>query len=149
MGIGKSSMTLVFTLLAALLLASQSFAQQDVIEKRQKLMKANSADAKALKAAVESKDYATIEAKAKEIVGQAGQIVSLFPKGSTQGETRAMASIWEKSDEFAKDAKSLSAAASGLAEAAKSKNDDAIAQNAKALNAACNSCHKTFRAPKK
>ena len=128
--------------------ATQVFAQADVIEKRVKLMKSNSADNKAIKAAVESKDYATVEAKAKDIMGHADQIVSLFPKGSTEGETRAMAAIWEKPEEFAKDAKSLSAAASALAAAAKAKDDDAIEKNAKAVNSACGSCHKAFRAPK-
>src|SRR5688572_21388543 len=40
-------------------LSCQVFAQADVIEKRQQAMKGNSADVKAIKAAVESKDYAT------------------------------------------------------------------------------------------
>jgi hypothetical protein len=35
------------------------FAPEDVIEKRQKLMKSNGAAAKALKKAVDEKDYAT------------------------------------------------------------------------------------------
>ena len=88
--------------------STQAFAQADVIEKRQKAMKANSADAKAIKAAVEAKDYATVEAKAKDIMGTADKIPSLFPKGSTKGKTKAKAEIWESSDEFAKDAKALS-----------------------------------------
>ena len=37
---------------AVVLISAQLFAQADVIEKRQKLMKSNSADAKAIKAAV-------------------------------------------------------------------------------------------------
>lgn len=126
----------------------QVFAQQDVIEKRQKAMKSNSADVKAIKAAVESKDYATIETKAKDIMGTAEKIPSLFPKGSDKGKTKATAAIWEKSDEFAKDAKNLSKASSELAAAAKSKDDAAIATKVKAVGEACAACHKEFRADK-
>jgi cytochrome c556 len=128
-----------------LLVSSHVFAQAD---KRQALMKSNSANAKAIKAAVEAKDYATIETKAKEIMGNADKIVGLFPKGSDTGKTKATPAIWDKPDEFAKDAKSLSKAASELANAAKAKDDAAIAVKVKALGNACNTCHKAFRADK-
>ena len=131
--------------LITLLVSSHVFAQA---EKRQALMKNNSADAKAIKAAVEAKDYATIETKAREIMGNAEKIVSLFPKGSDTGKTKATAAIWEKSDEFAKDAKTLEKAAGELAAAAKAKNDAEIGVKVKALGNACASCHKTFRAEK-
>ena len=129
-----------------LLVSSHVFAQADVIEKRQKLMKSNSADAKAIKAAVKDKDYATIETKAKEIMGNADHIVGLFPKGSTKGKTKATAAIWDKHDTFAKDAKNLEKAASELAAAAKAKNDAEVAVKVKAVGEACSSCHKAFRA---
>jgi cytochrome c556 len=135
--------------LTTLLMSSQLFAQADVIEKRQKAMKeGNSADAKAIKAAVESKDYATIEMKAKDIMGTAEKIPSLFPKGSTTGKTKAKAEIWEKEDQFRKNAKNLGKAASELADAAKSKDDAAIGVKVKALSEACGNCHKEFRAEK-
>jgi len=133
---------------AALLLSSQVFAQADVIEKRQQAMKSNSADAKAIKAAVESKDYATIETKARDIMGTAEKIPALFPKGSTTGKTKATAFIWEKSDDFAKAAKNLGKAAGELAAAAKAKDDAEIGVKVKALGDACGSCHKAFRAEK-
>jgi cytochrome c556 len=128
-----------------LLVSSHVFAQAD---KRQALMKSNSADAKAIKAAVEAKDYATVEVKARDIAGNAGKIVGLFPKGSDTGKTKATAAIWDKPDDFAKNAKSLSKAASELADAAKAKDDAAIAVKVKALGDVCGNCHKTFRAEK-
>jgi cytochrome c556 len=134
--------------LTTLMVSSQLFAQADVIEKRQKAMKGNSADAKAIKAAVESKDYATIEMKAKDIMGTAEKIPSLFPKGSTTGKTKAKPEIWEKEDEFAKNAKNLGKAANELADAAKSKDDAAVGVKVKALGEACGNCHKAFRAEK-
>ena len=132
----------------ALAVSTQVFAQADVIQKRQDAMKGNSAAAKAIKGAVETKDYATVEAKAKDIGGTADKIVSLFPKGSTTGKTKAKPEIWEKPDEFSKAAKNLGKAASELASAAKAGNADDVDVKVKALGEACNSCHKQFRAEK-
>ncbi len=128
--------------------ATQGYAQSEVIEKRQKLMKAQSADAKAIKAAVEAKDYATVETKAKDLMGTSEQIVSAFPKGSTNGKTKAKPEIWEKSDQFAKNAKNLHQAATDLAAAAKAGNDAEVGVKVKALGAVCSSCHKEFRGEK-
>ena len=135
-------------LLAAALFSTDAFAQSDVIEKRQAAMKNNSADVKAIKAAVESKDYATIETKAKDIMGTAEKIPSLFPKGSTKGKTKAKAEIWEHNDDFVKHAKTLGKSAGELAAAAKAKNDAEVGVKVKALGDTCSSCHKQFRAEK-
>ena len=143
----KSIIAGLFILLTASV-SSQVLAQEDVIEKRQKAMKSNSADVKAIKGAVESKDYATIETKAKDIMGTADKIPSLFPKNSDKGKTKATAAIWEKSDEFAKHAKNLSKASGELASAAKSQDEAAVGTKFKALGETCNSCHKEFRADK-
>jgi len=131
-----------------LVASAQVFAQADVIEQRQKLMKSQSAAAKAIKGAVKTKDYATIEAKAKDLMGTADRIVSLFPKGSDTGKTKATPAIWEKSDDFSKQAKSLGKSAGELAAAAKAGNDAEIGVKVKALGETCSSCHKQFRAAK-
>ena len=131
-----------------LALSTQVFAQADVIQKRQDLMKSNGAAAKAIKAAVESKDFATVETKAKDISGNAEKIVSAFPKGSTTGKTKAKPEIWEKQDDFAKNAKNLGKAANELASAAKAGNEGDVAVKVKAVGEACNTCHKEFRAEK-
>ena len=125
--------------------ANHAFAQ---VEKRQSLMKNNSEAAKAIKGAVEAKDYATVEAKAKDIMGNSEKIVAAFPKGSDTGKTKAKPEIWEKSDDFSKAAKNLSKASSDLASAAKAGNDADVGVKVKALGEACNSCHKQFRAEK-
>jgi cytochrome c556 len=131
-----------------LIVSAQVFAQADVIQKRQDLMKSNGAAAKAIKAAVEAKDYATVETKAKDINGNAEKIVSAFPAGSTTGKTKATPAIWEKSDDFAKAAKNLGKAAGELAAAAKSGDDTAVNTKMKAVGDACAACHKQFRAEK-
>ena len=144
----RKILTGAFFGILALAVSTQVFAQADVIQKRQDAMKGNSAAAKAIKGAVETKDYATVEAKAKDIMGTADKIVSLFPKGSTTGKTKAKPEIWEKPDEFSKAAKNLSKSADELASAAKAGNADDVDVKVKALGEACNSCHKQFRAEK-
>ncbi len=131
-----------------LIVSAQVFAQADVIQKRQDLMKSNGAAAKAIKAAVEAKDYATVETKAKDINGNAEKIVSAFPAGSTTGKTKATPAIWEKSDDFAKAAKNLGKTAGELAAAAKFGDDAAVNTKMKAVGDACAACHKQFRAEK-
>ena len=125
--------------------STQVFAQ---VDKRQSLMKNNSENAKAVKAANEAKDYATVEAKARDIMGNAEKIVSFFPKGSETGKTKAKPEIWEKSEDFGKAAKNLGKAAGDLASAAKAGNADDVGVKVKAMGDACGACHKQFRAEK-
>ena len=139
----------VFLVIGMLVLAPQLFAQEDVIEKRQKLMKSNGAAAKAIKGAIESKDYATIETKAKDIGNNMDKVNDLFPKGSTSDKSRALPAIWEKWDEFSKNPAKVKKAASDVAEAAKAKDDGALSAKVKALGEACGGCHKNFRAEEK
>ncbi|HEY1266641.1 MAG TPA: cytochrome c [Candidatus Binatia bacterium] len=139
----------MFLMVAVVLIAPQAFAQQDVIEKRQKLMKGNGADAKAIKGALESKDYATIETKAKDIGNNMDKVVDLFPKGSTSDKSRALPAIWEKWDDFSKHPGQVKKAANDVAAAAKAKDDAALPAKVKALGDACGSCHKNFRAEEK
>jgi cytochrome c556 len=139
----------LFLTLAVVLIVPQAFAQQDVIEKRQKLMKGNGADAKAIKGALESKDYATIETKAKDIGNNMDKVNDLFPKGSTSDKSRALPAIWEKWDDFSKHPGQVKKAANAVADAAKAKDDAALPAKVKALGDACGSCHKNFRAEEK
>jgi cytochrome c556 len=135
-------------LLGSLFFVSQLFAQADVIEKRQQLMKGQSAAVKAIKGAVETKDFAMVETKAKDLVGSSDQIPGLFPKGSTKGKTKATAAIWDKRDEFEGYAKSLGKAAGELGAAAKNKDEAAVEAKVKSVGEVCGSCHKAFRADK-
>ncbi len=139
----------VFLTLAVVLIAPHAFAQQDVIEKRQKLMKGNGADAKAIKGALESKDYATIETKAKDIGNNMDKVNDLFPKGSTSDKSRALPAIWEKWDDFSKHPAKVKKAANDVADAAKAKDDAALPAKVKALGEACGACHKNYRAEEK
>ena len=133
----------------SLFISSQVFAQSEVIETRQKLMKSNGAAAKAMKKAIEEKDYATVELKAKDIAGNMDKVVDLFPKGSTSDKSKALPVIWEKWDEFSKNPGKVKTAAEDLAKAAAAKDDAAVGAKFKVLGSACANCHKTFRAEDK
>lgn len=133
---------------SSLFISSQLFAQDDVLEKRQKLMKGQSAASKAIKNAAKDKDYATIETKAKDLAGSAGKIADLFPKGSTKGKTKAKADIWDKWDDFGKAASKLGKAAGDLASAAAAKDEAKVEAGVKAVSGSCSGCHKAFRGEK-
>jgi cytochrome c556 len=112
-------------------------------------MKDNNAAVKAIKEAVEAKDYATIEIKAREINSGLEKAADLFPKGSISEKSRAHPDIWEKPDEFKKRLTNARKAAEALSKAAAAKNDDEVNVQVKALGntkeGACGECHKVFR----
>jgi cytochrome c556 len=140
----------LFALLSLFYMSAELFAQDDVIDKRKSLMKANNADVKAIGKAAEEKDYATVEAKAKEIMGNMDKVVDLFPKGSISEKSRAHPDIWEKTDEFKKNATKVRQAAEALSKAAAAKNEAEVNVKVKELGnvreGACGNCHKAFRA---
>ena len=135
--------------LGGLLVSTQIFAQEDVISKRKALMNSNSKDAKAIAEAAKEKDYATIETKAKEIMGNLDAAASLFPKGSTSEKSRAHPDIWVKNDEFKNKLANAQKAAEALTKAAAAKNEADVNVKVKELGnpreGACGDCHKTFR----
>lgn len=137
-----------FFALLSFFISAELFGQADMAEKRQKLMKDNGAAAKAIKAAAETKDYATLEAKAKEIINNGDKVLDLFAKGNTAEKTKAKAEIWERWDEFSNNPRKVKKAANELAHAARAKDDEAITIKVKTLGEACASCHAAFRAEK-
>jgi cytochrome c556 len=140
---------IVISILTGLSLSSSLFAQEDVISKRKALMSSNSKDAKAIESAAKEKDYATIETKAKEIMGNMDTVFSLFPKGSTSEKSRAHPDIWAKPDEFKSRAANARKAAEALSKAAAAKNEADVNTKVKELGnpreGACGACHKVFR----
>jgi cytochrome c556 len=135
--------------LVSVLISTQVFAQEDVISKRKSLMSSNSKDAKAIENAAKEKDYATVELKAKEIMGNLDAAASLFPKGSTSEKSRAHPDIWVKTDEFKNSLGNARKAAEALSKAAAAKNEAEVNVKVKELgnprDGACGECHKLFR----
>ncbi len=133
----------------SLFVSSQIFSQEDDIKKRKGIMKSNNKAGKAIKAAVKEGDFATVEQNAKKIVANAGNLVALFPEGSTAKNSRAKAEIWQEWDDFKAKVNDLKDAAGKLANAANAKDSEQVQVQNKAVGAACSGCHKRYRARKK
>jgi cytochrome c556 len=149
--------SLLFTLglyaLISILVSTQPFAQEDVVAKRKAFMRENYDAWKAIKRAVEQKDYRTIELKAKDIMGYMDQTLDYFPKGSISEKSRAKAEIWDKWDEFSKTPIKVKDVANALAQAAVAKDEAKVQVQSNALigpvgspyrGGACYECHKSY-----
>jgi cytochrome c556 len=143
----KWFIALIFLVVSPVLMPSLGLTQ-DVVEKRLKLMENNFDALKAIRAAEKEKDYSTLQVKAKEIVGNMGRVLDLFPKGSTSDKSFASPTIWDKWDEFGKSASKTKAAAEELVSAAAAKDDAKVKVQVKAIggmtSGACGGCHLSF-----
>ena len=94
-------------------------------------------------------DIAVIQAAARTIDTLAPQVPSWFPPGTGKDvvpKSAALPVIWQKPDEFRKDAAGLAAAAHNFNLAAQSGKLDAVRAAYSALGQACKTCHETFKA---
>lgn len=141
----------LFVFLSAFI-SSQLFAQEEIVKKRKDFMNGNYDRVKEIKKAVAEKDYATVETKAKEIMGRMDKALDHFPKGSLTEKSRAKAEIWDKWDGFSKIPLKVKSVAAGLSKAAAAKDEAQVEAQFKALGespfraGACFECHKDFRA---
>ncbi len=145
-------LTIAIGFLFVLSLTSQLSAQEDATKKRIAFMRENYDSAKAIKKAIEEKDYAAVELKAKDIMGRMDKTLDYFPKGSIGEKSRAKAEIWDKWDEFSKIPVKVKDVANSLAKAAAAKDEAGVQAQFKALTpegspyraGACYECHKSF-----
>jgi len=82
------------------------------------------------------------------INGKATRLPGLFPAGTGPEagvKTGAKPEIWQKWDEFQKDAGTFDAAVHALDAAAQSGDVAAVRKAAQGLGEACKTCHETFR----
>lgn len=93
-------------------------------------------------------DFALIAAKATEINTAAGKIEGIFPKGTSVDDgykTEALATIWEKPEEFKAAGQKLIDESAKLAALAGEGDKAAVAAQAMAMGGACKGCHDKFR----
>lgn len=93
-------------------------------------------------------DTSIIQRAGTTIAMDAHRIPDLFPKGSTDPNSRALPKIWENWDEFVKLAKQLEDQAQKISAAAGAEDDEDLKGKAKKMFATCKSCHDQFRKPK-
>lgn len=139
-----------FLLLGLALLLPPAIAYaQSVIEKRTQIMEDTLESAKAIRAAAKQKDYATVEAQAKQIADNLSPgLLKLFPKGSLSEKSEAHPDIWVKWDEFGKTLEKTRSVAQALQTAAAAKDESEVNTQVKALggmtSGACGECHLSF-----
>lgn len=142
-----------FAMTAALLAsASVVFARLDEdklpagpIRDRHQLMEGIGKSSKIIGTALKSGKLDPVADAASKIQADAGKVVALFPKGSTDPNSRAKDEIWTHWDKFEAINKEFEAKAGELAAAAKSGGD--VPAAADAMFAKCKACHDDFRKP--
>lgn len=93
-------------------------------------------------------DLSAVEAAARDINDRAKEIRKHFPEGSGRDsgwDTEALATIWEKPEEFAAAQERLIEESATMAELAASGDAEATAAHIKEVGASCKNCHDTFR----
>jgi cytochrome c556 len=141
-------------LLAALSLGS-AMAQdkRDIIRERQALMKRQAEDLKAIQGYVSGDiDRATAIAKVNELLTLPGNIVALFPPGTSLAEfpdeTHAKPEIWQQADRFKEVPLALQRAEEKLAATLKNGSKQDVVDTLDAVGrSGCGACHTYFRAP--
>ncbi|MDP9102560.1 MAG: cytochrome c [Pseudomonadota bacterium] len=96
-----------------------------------------------------TQDMAVIQANAKTIDMLAAQVPTWFPAGTGRDvvpKSEALPAVWQKPDEFKKDAANFATAAHAFNTAAQSGNAEAVRSGIPALGGACKACHEVFRA---
>jgi cytochrome c556 len=122
-----------------------------VIKDRREHMKAQGADAAAIKKFIEgATDQADATKSAEDLVKRAQGIPDLFPKGTSmaefEGKTGAKPAIWNDWDKFLAAQKAFLAGAQKLEAAVKSGNKDAISTEwSDVTKNGCGGCHTPFR----
>lgn len=143
---------LVAASLAAAITAGVAWAQQNPIEARQKLMKANGREATLVTKMVKGElpyDAKKVNAAFDQWEKTAKEFGALFPENSkTGGDTRALPKIWEDKAEFKKDLANFGK--NVAAQRAKAtKNVAGLKQAMAVIGHDCNDCHEDFRRPEK
>ena len=87
-----------------------------------------------------------LEEHAKAVAGSMSSIHDIFPAGSGEGETAALATIWEQPEDFSEAVEQAQWAADDFVEAAKTGDAKKIGAGFNALGGSCKGCHDDFRA---
>ena len=92
---------------------------------------------------VDHQDHLMSHANALADAG--AQIAVLFPEGSGEGETEALAAIWSEPEKFSEAVAAAEKATADLKSATTGGDRKAIMAAFKALGASCKGCHESFR----
>jgi cytochrome c556 len=135
----------IVSVAAAAAIAGYAFAQDDMVAKRQALMKDNGAQATIAGQMIKGEtpfDAAAAKAAMEKIAANAAEIPADFPAGSEGGN--ALPAIWANFADFEAKAAALGTAATAAA-AAPDQGLEAFGPAFGAVGQACGACHQTYR----
>ena len=141
--------TLVAVTAAGCVIRSQRMiGTGDLVFDRQRLGRVQEEQLGEIRSKFKTGNIEGIAVNAEVIAITALQIPSLFPGGPLNGRSRARPEIWQRWSEFEASAKNLTIWSERLRDAAKAKDDRAVADIAKDFSRiGCDSCHILFRRP--
>ena len=120
----------------------------DVVTDRQRIMRLQDAQMTEIKNKVKAGNIEGIATNAEVLAITSLQITSLFPEGSLTDKSNAKPEIWVRWGEFEATAKNMTIWSEQLRDAAKNKDQKAVADVLKDYNrVTCLSCHDTFSKP--
>ena len=120
----------------------------DVVADRQRLMRLQGAQMTDIQNKVKAGNIEGIAGNAEVLAITSMQITSLFPEGSLTDKSNAKPEIWVRFGEFEATAKNMTIWSERLRDAAKNKDQQAVADVLKDYGrVTCVSCHDTFRKP--
>ena len=137
----------IVTLAAAAAIAGYAFAQDDMVAKRQALMKDNGAQATVggqMAQGATPFDAAAAKAAMLKLAANAAEIPADFPPGSEGG--KALPAIWANFADFEAKAAALKTAAEAAATAA-DQGLETFGPAFGAVGQACGGCHQAYRQP--
>jgi cytochrome c556 len=146
--------TISMTLAAALALGATAAQAQDpaaVAKARHEHFKELGGAFKAVRDELKkpAPDMGVIKVNAKSLDALAAQLPTWFAPGTGRdvvAKSEALPAVWQKPDEFKKDAANLASAAHSFDAAAQSGNLDAVKAAVPAVGGACKACHEAFKA---
>lgn len=134
-------------ILGSTLLLAHSGAS-GVVKERMDLMKSVGDEMKAIGAMIKGQqpfDAVKIRAGAALIAQKSDEVEALFPEGSLEQPTEALASIWDRWPEFSRLTQRLRQEAQQLSQKAEEGNRQEVLRQFAALGKVCSGCHTDFR----
>jgi len=120
----------------------------DIVFDRQRIMKVQDANLAEIRNKMKAGNIEGIGVNAEVIAITSMQIPSLFPEGSLTGKSNAKPEIWQRRGEFEGRAKNLTIWSERLRDAARAKDEKAVADILKDYDrVTCVACHDAFRKP--
>jgi len=148
--IGFTVLVSSVALLAAACATTQTASKTptEIVEERQKLMKAHGDAWKNVQDNAKTGNWPAVATNADAMANNAKQIPALFPEGSMTEKSKAKPEIWQKKSEFDAAAKKMETESIKLRDTARTGNAQATNDMLKDFGrTTCGNCHGPFRVP--